>query len=168
MYNVYRPTGKESILFHLAFGFHQIRILPEDALKTRACYFGKNHDKIRVCKDFFQRLYAYQMDQLMRLLNTEMSWVLTYIAKKTSGARKPINKTNLEMQQNVIDHINSILRLESHYCRKRSKRQIASSLTPKCTSFLKSNLQLMKTLVLFMFIKIYLAPNLICTFYTKE
>ncbi|CAG5023464.1 unnamed protein product [Parnassius apollo] len=50
-----------------------------------------------------------------------------YTGKDGRGSRVPVNKTNLESKQKIIDHINSFPRLESHYCRKKSKRQYLES-----------------------------------------
>lgn len=93
---------------------------------TYAYYFDKNDNKIRVCKDFFLKTENISNGPVNEALRYKDEFG-NYTGKDGRGSRVPINKTSTESEQKVVDHINTFPRLESHYCRKKLKRQYLDS-----------------------------------------
>ncbi|KAL4714914.1 hypothetical protein ACJJTC_014285 [Scirpophaga incertulas] len=54
-------------------------------------------------------------------------FILDLLRKDGRGSQFPANKTSIESEQKIIDHINSFPRVESRYCRKKSKKQYLDS-----------------------------------------
>ena len=80
--------------------------------------------KKRVCKSFFARTLSLgkcAQSAITALHHKDASGVFGGIDNR--GKHKPWNKTPDESIRYVKQHISDIPRMDSHYCRKRTKRQ---------------------------------------------
>lgn len=89
---------------------------------SKKCYFQKNNEKIQVCQKFFMATLCISVDVISDALNKVDSLGL-YTADDKRGKKSPPNKTKKEDVQFVKDHIESFPVMESHYCRKDSKKK---------------------------------------------
>lgn len=90
---------------------------------NNAFYLNKNNENIRVCKLFFADTLAisYKMiDTVVRKKESDNDYEETHDLR---GITAPGNKTPQEIVDKIRDHINSIPRMESHYCRAQSKKE---------------------------------------------
>ncbi|CAH0692027.1 unnamed protein product [Spodoptera exigua] len=119
------------------FLLHQIVAKPIKTMKTgipnekhRSAtyeyYFTKDDQQHRVCKDFFLKTLCISKGPVNEAIKYKNEFG-NYEGQDRRGSRAPINKTDAASEQKIIDHINSFPRLESHYCRKKSKRQYLDS-----------------------------------------
>lgn len=86
-----------------------------------AFYFEKNEIKLRVCKEFFMKTLCISNGPIIEAMKNKDDYG-NYSKKDGRGCRAPKNKTSLEVTQKVIEHINKFPKVESHYCRKKTKR----------------------------------------------
>lgn len=93
---------------------------------SNAYYFTKNEEKLRVCKDFFLKTLCISNGPVNQALKNRNEFG-HFVGKDKRGSQEPVNKTSPEVEQRIIQHINSFPRLESHYCRKKSRRQYLDS-----------------------------------------
>lgn len=88
---------------------------------NRAFYLTRNYEKTRVCKLFFMNTLAIS-DTFIRTVIKKQSETGVHL---TDNRGKHDNHKTLdsELTDGVKAHINSIPRIESHYCRARSTRE---------------------------------------------
>ncbi|CAB3245065.1 unnamed protein product [Arctia plantaginis] len=85
-------------------------------------HFEKDGVQHRVCKDFFLKTLCISNGPVNEALKHKDQHG-NYIGQDKRGCQTPINKISPEAEQRIVEHINSFPRLESHYCRKKSRRQ---------------------------------------------
>ncbi|KAL1452066.1 hypothetical protein WDU94_006382 [Cyamophila willieti] len=95
----------------------------EPRSNNRAFFFEIDGERIQVCRIFFLNT----LDISNKMAYT--AWVKKRDADVNSrwtdrrGSNAPTNKTPEDIMKSVREHIDSIPRIESHYCRSRSKRE---------------------------------------------
>lgn len=91
--------------------------------KTMLSIWTKNNERIRVCKLFFVDTLAISnkmIETVVRKKESDNDYDKTHDLR---GKTAPGNKTPEEIVDKIKDHINSIPRVESHYCRAQSKKE---------------------------------------------
>lgn len=89
---------------------------------NKVYHFVVNGNNIRVCKKFFT--------STLDISNNAVATVVSktnengYVEEEKRGKHSNrVNKTKDTMIQDIVDHINSFPRIDSHYCRSRTKKQ---------------------------------------------
>lgn len=88
---------------------------------NHAFYLTRNNKKTRVCKVFFMNTLAIS-DTVIRTVVKKQSETGVHL-KDNRGKHKNHKTLDSELTGGVKAHINSIPRIESHYCRARSTRE---------------------------------------------
>ncbi|XP_060810218.1 uncharacterized protein LOC132904307 [Amyelois transitella] len=88
---------------------------------NHAFYLTRNNIKTRVCKVFFMNTLAIS-DTVIRTVVKKQSETGVQLKDKR-GKHDNHKKLDAELTDGVKAHINSIPRIESHYCRARSTRE---------------------------------------------
>lgn len=89
---------------------------------SRVYFFQKEDEKVRVCKSFFLMTLAISHGPVEKALaGVNDVGIFTQIDQR--GKKEPSNKTSPDVLQNIKAHIESFPSVESHYCRKTTKRQ---------------------------------------------
>ncbi|CAG9787649.1 unnamed protein product [Diatraea saccharalis] len=89
---------------------------------SKKCFFQKNNDGIQVCQKFFMATLCISVDVISDAVNKQDSLGL-YAGDDKRGKKSPPNKTKKEDVQRVKDHIKCFPVMDSHYCRKDSKKK---------------------------------------------
>lgn len=86
-------------------------------------YLTINGTKTRVCKIFFKNTLAITDRFLRTVLEKKGSSASGMIGLDCRGKHEKHRKTDAEVLKAIKEHINSIPRMESHYCRKDTKKE---------------------------------------------
>lgn len=89
---------------------------------SRVFYFVKENVKCRVCKEFFLKTLCISHGPLETALSG-VSELGVFTGNDQRGRHEPQNKTKPEVMETVKLHIESFPKMESHYCRKSTKRE---------------------------------------------
>ncbi|XP_047986390.1 uncharacterized protein LOC125226450 isoform X2 [Leguminivora glycinivorella] len=89
---------------------------------SKKCFFQKDNDKIQVCQKFFMATLCISVDVITDAVNKKDSLGL-YAGDDQRGKKSPPNKTKREDVQQVKNHIESFPVMDSHYCRKDTKKK---------------------------------------------
>lgn len=88
---------------------------------SREYYFFKHDAEMRVCSTFFMATLSISNGPINRALKNVDEFG-EFIGTDDRGKKEPANKSNPEDLKFLRDHIESFPTMESHYCRKSSKR----------------------------------------------
>lgn len=98
---------------------------------SRVYYFYKGENKIRVCKQFFLKTLSISHGPVENAL-AGINENGLFMQPDKRGKKVPPNKTDPAVMEKVKAHIESFPTMESHYCRKTTKRvYLDSSLSIK-------------------------------------
>lgn len=89
---------------------------------NNAFYFNVGEKKIRVCKTYFKGTLAITDRPIRTVLHKKQKSVSGMISQDLRGKHNNHRKIDSEIKE-IKKHINSIPRIESHYCRKDSKKE---------------------------------------------
>lgn len=92
---------------------------------SKKCFFQKDSDKIQVCQKFFMATLCICVDVISDALN-KMDSLGIYTGDDQRGKKVPPNKIKEDEIEFVKQHIESFPVVESHYCRKDSKKKYLS------------------------------------------
>ncbi|CAG9760292.1 unnamed protein product [Ceutorhynchus assimilis] len=90
---------------------------------NNAFHFHIGGNKIRVCKTFFKGTLAITDRPIRTVLHKKQQSVSGMISTDLRGKHNNHRKIDDAIKEGVRQHINSIPRIESHYCRKDSKKE---------------------------------------------
>lgn len=85
--------------------------------------FVKNNNKIRVCKNFFLKTLCISNGPVKTIFQNRSEYTGTFNGVDKRGHKIPLNKTSEEWISKIKLHIESFPTMESHYCRKDSKKK---------------------------------------------
>ncbi|XP_046970419.1 uncharacterized protein LOC124537590 [Vanessa cardui] len=86
-------------------------------------YLPLNGERTRVCKVFFMNTLAISEKTIRTVVKKQKSSLKGVQLKEFRGKHNNHPKLDSSLKDDVRDHINSIPRIESHYCRAQSKRE---------------------------------------------
>lgn len=86
----------------------------------------KNNENLKVCREFFCATLAISYKPIA-LANKDRSNTGEFLGEDQRGKHEPHNKLKPEVIAAIKNHIESFPPIESHYCRKSSKRLYLSS-----------------------------------------
>lgn len=89
---------------------------------NNAFYFTVEKERIRVCKAFFKATLDIT-DRAIKTVVQKSSNKEGMLSLDNSGKHNSHKTVDSSVKESVRQHINSIPRIESHYCRANSKRQ---------------------------------------------
>ncbi|KAJ8967471.1 hypothetical protein NQ314_002785 [Rhamnusium bicolor] len=92
-------------------------------MSNNAFYFHFGENKIRVCKTYFKGTLAITDRPIRTVLHKKQQAISRMISTDFRGKHNNHCKTDEVIKEGVRQHINSIPRIESHYCRKDTKRE---------------------------------------------
>lgn len=99
------------------------RVQKKERTGNNSFHFAVNGDKVRVCKLFFKNTLDVN-DRVIRTVSEKrMSQSNVVVAPDRRGKHANHHSIDPVAKQGVLDHINSIPRIESHYLRSPTKRQ---------------------------------------------
>ncbi|CAG4958791.1 unnamed protein product [Colias eurytheme] len=118
---------KAFILAHIDIK-HPKRVLLQRTRSTqrsysKQCFFIIENEKINVCQDFFCRTLSISPGVIANAIKQRNSFGQYAKEQEPRGRREPPNKTSPEAVNDVKRHIASFPSMESHYVRKKTKRQ---------------------------------------------
>lgn len=90
---------------------------------NNAFYFLIGENKIRVCKTYFKGTLAITDRPIRTVLHKKLESISGMISTDLRGKHDNHRKIDDAIKEAVRRHINSIPRIESHYCRKDSKKE---------------------------------------------
>jgi hypothetical protein len=93
---------------------------------SKKCYFTKNSVKIQVCQKFFTGTLCISVDVISDAVAKSDNLAI-YKSEDKRGKKAPPNKTKEDDVQFVREHIESFPLIDSHYCRKDSKKRYLAS-----------------------------------------
>lgn len=131
IFNAYWDTGDLNVQRQFIYNnmtniepkYRYIRVGSTRQNLNHAYYFTKMGQRIRVCKLFFMNTLAIS-DKSIRTVVKKNSGSITGIQMQDNrGKHGNQFKLDAALKDRAKEHINSIPRIESHYCRARSKRE---------------------------------------------
>lgn len=87
-----------------------------------AYYFLKDGKERRVCKNFFLATLCISNGPLKKAFDNKSDTSGTFSGSDKRGHKTPPNKTSITWIEKIKTHIESFVVMESHYCRKDTKR----------------------------------------------
>ncbi|CAH2094194.1 unnamed protein product [Euphydryas editha] len=88
-----------------------------------AYYLPLNNERTRVCKVFFMNTLAISDKSIRTVLKKRKSTLKDIQLQDLRGKHNNHHKIDASLKAGVKAHINSIPRIESHYCRAQTKRE---------------------------------------------
>lgn len=90
---------------------------------NHAFYFEVDKEDIRVCKTFFKNTLGISDRPIRTVIYMQNSVVGGFLAGDNRGRHGNHNKLDSTVIERIKEHINSIPRIESHYCRATTSRE---------------------------------------------
>ncbi|XP_062530462.1 uncharacterized protein LOC105841614 [Bombyx mori] len=90
---------------------------------NHAFYFEVDKEDIRVCKTFFKNTLGISDRPIRTVIYMQNSVVGGFLAGDNRGRHGNYNKLDSTVIERIKEHINSIPRIESHYCRATTSRE---------------------------------------------